>query len=110
MKTLPLDLGERSYPIYIGAGLLGQADLLNKHIAGSRVAIVTNETVAPLYAARLQGALADAGAQPMVITLPDGEAYKDWKTLDREHLETARAFLSSFRLRPRPAPVVSRAR
>ena len=76
-------LGERSYPIHIGAGLLARAELYAPHVAGRTAAIVTNETVAPLYAARLQGALADAGAQPMLITLPDGEAYKDWKTLDR---------------------------
>ena len=53
MKTLPLDLGDRSYPIYIGAGLLDRPELLSRHILGTRVAIVTNETVAPLYLARL---------------------------------------------------------
>jgi 3-dehydroquinate synthase len=76
-------LGERSYPIYIGAGLIDRADFYAPHVAGRTAAIVTNETVAPLYAARLQAALAAAGAQPLTITLPDGEAYKDWKTLDR---------------------------
>jgi 3-dehydroquinate synthase len=49
MKTVEVDLGDRSYPIYIGQGLLNQGELLRKHIPGKRVLIVTNETVAPLY-------------------------------------------------------------
>jgi 3-dehydroquinate synthase len=49
MKTVEVELGDRSYPIYIGAGLLQQGELLRKHIPGKRVLIVTNETVAPLY-------------------------------------------------------------
>ena len=49
MKTLNLDLAERSYPIHIGTELLTQTALLTPHISGSRVAIVTNDTVAPLY-------------------------------------------------------------
>jgi 3-dehydroquinate synthase len=81
MKTLPLDLGERSYPIYIGAGLLGEAGLLTRHVAGSRVAIVTNETVAPLYLAKVR---AHVGAlQPVEVILPDGEQYKTLEVLNR---------------------------
>ena len=49
MQTLHVELGERSYPIYIGDGLLGRPELLARHIAGRQVAVVTNETVAPLY-------------------------------------------------------------
>lgn len=49
MKTVTVQLEDRSYPIYIGAGLLQQAELLCKHIPGKRVLIVTNETIAPLY-------------------------------------------------------------
>lgn len=52
MKTVEVDLGDRSYPIYIGAGLLNQGELLRKHIPGKRVLIVTNETIAPLYLER----------------------------------------------------------
>src|SRR3972149_3972565 len=81
MKTLPLDLGDRSYPIYIGSGLLNQADLLKKHIAGSRVAIVTNETVAPLYLARVRDHL--GARQPVEVILPDGEQYKTLEVLNR---------------------------
>ena len=49
MQTLIVELGERSYPIYIGPGLLDQADLLRPHIPGRQVLVVSNETVAPLY-------------------------------------------------------------
>ena len=81
MKTLPLELGERSYPIYIGSGLLGQAELLKKHIAGSRVAIVTNETVAPLYLAKVRDQL--SALRPLEVILPDGEQYKTLEVLNR---------------------------
>nr|WP_298167309.1 3-dehydroquinate synthase [uncultured Pseudomonas sp.] len=79
MQTLHVDLGERSYPIYIGAGLLARSDLLTPHIAGRQVAIVTNETVAPLYLEALEVAL--SRFNPTSIVLPDGEAYKNWQTL-----------------------------
>lgn len=49
MKVVEVDLGDRSYPIYIGQGLLQQGELLQKHIKGNRVLIVTNSTIAPLY-------------------------------------------------------------
>lgn len=49
MRTLKLNLSEKSYPIYIGQGLLSQGELLTKHISGKQVMIVTNTTVAPLY-------------------------------------------------------------
>ncbi|SDH65921.1 3-dehydroquinate synthase [Pseudomonas flavescens] len=79
MQTLHVDLAERSYPIHIGAGLLGRADLLAPHIVGRQVAIVTNETIAPLYLSTLQATLADYRVTSVV--LPDGEAFKNWETL-----------------------------
>lgn len=79
MQTLHVDLGERSYPIYIGADLLARTDLLAAHIVGRQVAIVTNETVAPLYLGRLEQAL--AGYALTSIVLPDGEAFKTWESL-----------------------------
>jgi 3-dehydroquinate synthase len=83
-KTLVnVDLGERSYPIHIGTGLLDEAELLRPHVAGRRAAIVTNETVAPLYGDRLAAALERAGARSFRIVLPDGEAHKTWQTLDQ---------------------------
>lgn len=79
MQTLHVDLAERSYPIYIGAGLLSRGDLLAPHIVGRQVAIVTNETIAPLYLKALQDTLVDYRVTPIV--LPDGEAFKNWETL-----------------------------
>lgn len=79
MQTLHVDLGERSYPIHIGTELLARSDLLTAHIVGRQVAIVTNETVAPLYLSALEGAL-DGYALTSVV-LPDGEAFKTWETL-----------------------------
>jgi 3-dehydroquinate synthase len=81
MKTLPLDLGDRSYPICIGAGLLDRPELLTRHILGTRVAIVTNETVAPLYLARLRAHV--ASLKPVEVVLPDGEQYKSLEVLNR---------------------------
>jgi 3-dehydroquinate synthase len=74
METLSIDLGERSYPILIGDGLLDDAGLLARHVIARDVLIVTNTTVGPLYAARLSQAL--AGKRVETLTLPDGEQYK----------------------------------
>jgi 3-dehydroquinate synthase len=82
MQTLTVDLGDRSYPIHIGAGLLDQAGLILPHLAQKRVVVVTNTTVAPLYLERLTAALAAAGVAAMPVVLPDGEAYKNWETLN----------------------------
>jgi len=79
MQTLKVDLGERSYPIYIGEGLLDQPECFLPHLAGRKVAIVTNDTIAPLYLERLLRTLGDR--QVSAIVLPDGEAHKNWETL-----------------------------
>lgn len=79
MQTLNVDLGERSYPILIGEQLLDRGELLAPYIRGKQVAIVTNETVAPLYLERLSNSLADREITPVV--LPDGESHKNWQTL-----------------------------
>jgi 3-dehydroquinate synthase len=80
---LMVELGERSYPIHIGEGLLDEAELFRAHVTGRTAAIVTNETVAPLYAQRLAATLERAGAACLRIALPDGEAFKTWETLNR---------------------------
>lgn len=74
MKTLNVSLGDRSYPIHIGEGLIGQAGLFQRHIRSSQVMVVSNETVAPLYLARVLKHL--EGRQVATVILPDGEAYK----------------------------------
>ena len=81
MKTLSLDLGERSYPIYIDRGLLGRSAWLIPHIAGKRVVIVTNETVAPLYLERLSASV--QAYRPLSVVLPDGEQYKTLDVVNR---------------------------
>ncbi len=80
---LRVKLGERGYPIHIGTGLLADPALYRPHVSGRGAALVTNETVAPLYASRVEAALRSAGATVMTIVLPDGEAHKSWQTLDR---------------------------
>jgi len=77
MKTLQVALGERSYPIYIGDGVLSQADLLTRHIRGKEVLVVTNTTIAPLYLKNVLDSLTDYRAESVI--LPDGE---EFKTLD----------------------------
>ncbi|AZS49676.1 3-dehydroquinate synthase [Entomomonas moraniae] len=78
MHRLQVELGERSYPILMGESLF-QKNLITPYIKGKQVAIVTNETVAPLYLEQLQAQLTDYQVQPIV--LPDGEQYKNWQTL-----------------------------
>lgn len=76
-------LGERSYPIHIGAGLLQQADLIAACLPQAKVAVVTNTTVAPLYLDHLITGLKSKGIDAVRIVLPDGETYKNWETLNR---------------------------
>ena len=83
MQTLNVALGERAYPIHIGRGLLGRADLILPHLRTQRVAIVTNAVVGPLYLERLRAGLEAAGVRTAAVVLPDGEAHKDWETLNR---------------------------
>ena len=72
MESLRVALGERSYPIHIGAGILERRDLYAPHLAGS-AAIVTNPLVAPLYASRVRKALESARARVTEIIVEDGE-------------------------------------
>jgi 3-dehydroquinate synthetase len=82
MQTLTVGLGERSYPIHIGSGLLDQAALLQQALPRKRVAIVSNTTVAPLYMGKLRQTLHSIGVSSEEIILPDGEAYKNSDTLN----------------------------
>ena len=83
MRTLKVALGARSYPIHIGDGLRRRADLILPLLKTPRAMIVSNETVAPLYLDDVAAALAAVGVDAGHIILPDGEAYKDWATLNR---------------------------
>ncbi|MFZ2388795.1 MAG: 3-dehydroquinate synthase family protein, partial [Polaromonas sp.] len=76
-----IDLAERSYPIVIGTQLLGNA-LTYQHLPKAATAlVVSNTTVAPLYAAQLMQALRACYDKVLLLTLPDGEVHKDWQTL-----------------------------
>lgn len=81
MKTLTVELGERSYPIFIGENLLARRELFAPYVAGKRVAIVTNETVGPLYLEPIETLLADY--TPVTVVLPDGEEFKTLTILER---------------------------
>ena len=81
MQQLTVNLDDRSYPIHIGSGLLGQPELLIPHIAGRQVCIVTDDTVAPQYLERLCRPLEGYSILPVV--LPTGEAFKTWSTLQQ---------------------------
>jgi 3-dehydroquinate synthase len=82
MQTLTVDLGDRAYPIHIGPGLLARPDLVLPHLLQKRAVIVTNTTVGPLYLAKFRLALELVGIKVDAVVLPDGEAYKNWETLN----------------------------
>lgn len=81
MNTLNVDLGPRSYPIHIGSGLLRNPELYSPAIRGSRVVIVTNTTVGPLYLDQVAAVLKPWN--PVTVVLPDGEQYKTLEILNR---------------------------
>ena len=80
MKTLNVELGERSYPIYIGTDLLSRSELLTQHISGQQVLVVSNQTIAPLYLETTLSALSQYDCQSVI--LPDGEQYKNLETIN----------------------------
>jgi shikimate kinase/3-dehydroquinate synthase len=81
VQTLRVELGDRSYPIAIGESLLCSGDILRQYIKGQKVAIVTNNVVAPLYLAGVEQALRTVGKQIISIVLPDGEEHKNLANL-----------------------------
>jgi len=82
MESLSVSLADRSYPIHIGPGVISQTDLLLPHLTSAKVVIVSNTTVAPLYADALSEMLRDAGLESSRVLLPDGEQFKNWETLN----------------------------
>jgi 3-dehydroquinate synthase len=80
-RTLTIDLGARSYPIHIGAGLLTDRGRLEAGLPGGPLLVVSNDTVAPRYLPRVRAAL--AGRTLHECVLPDGERYKTLATLAR---------------------------
>lgn len=79
--TLNVELGDRSYPITIGAGVLNDSSVLADRIKGKNVVIVTNTVVAPLYLSSLEKELRNLGKTCSAVILPDGEEHKHWASL-----------------------------
>jgi len=80
LKILNVELGDKSYPIYIGRDLLSDKTYLEKHISGQQVMVVTNSTIEPLYLEKVNNLLGNFKVQ--VIILPDGEQYKTLETVN----------------------------
>jgi 3-dehydroquinate synthase len=81
MKILQVELGDRSYPIYIGSKLLVQPELYKRHIKSKQVLVLTNETVAPLYLNAVLANLQDYSVETVI--LPDGERFKTLEFISR---------------------------
>ncbi len=82
MNKLVVDLAERSYPIYIGSGLMTDPELFKSFIRYRNVIVVSNTTVAPLYMAKLRSSL-DSFCNVFECILPDGEEYKTLDSFNR---------------------------
>jgi 3-dehydroquinate synthase len=82
VKSVTVGLDSRTYPIHVGRGLLGKAQLVLAHLKQPRVAIVSNTTVAKLYLPVLREALEAAGVEVVPAIIPDGEEFKTWQTLN----------------------------
>ena len=81
MKKLNVDLGDRSYPIFVSQGLLGDSQWVAPYVNGKQVMIVTNETIAPLYLDKVKAAFSDF--QVDTVVLPDGEEFKTLDVLNK---------------------------
>ena len=80
-KILNVELGTKSYPIYIGGGLLSLESAFTEHIHGQQVMIVTNATIAPLYLNKLTDLLGNFNVESVI--LPDGEQFKTLETVNK---------------------------
>jgi 3-dehydroquinate synthase len=83
LHVVAIDLADRSYPIVIGAGLYDQAQSYADLPAARSALIVTNTTVGPLYAGPLKAALEARYERVYTVSLPDGEAHKNWASLNQ---------------------------
>ena len=84
MERINVNLGDRSYPISIGAELFDNPALFSSAIpAGRRVVVVSNETVAPLYAEQIIGTIRSLQCEVALLSLPDGEQYKTLDTFNQ---------------------------
>jgi 3-dehydroquinate synthase len=82
LKKVDVDLGDRSYPIHIGSGILSSPEIYKEHIHGKQVLLVSNKTVAPLYLDQVKAALRQFQCESVILA--DGEEYKTlevWQTI-----------------------------
>ena len=89
VETLNVDLGERSYPIFIGPGLLKETDRLRSHLGQGQAVIISNDTVAPLYLDQVKQTLGDSYGWEII--LPDGETHKTLGTVSQIYDRLLRA-------------------
>ncbi len=83
LHQLNVDLGDRSYPIFIGNQLLDSHSLISDHILGNSALIVTNTTVAPLYLHKVETTLNKQQIRFDTVILEDGEQYKTLANVER---------------------------
>ncbi|MGI2224064.1 3-dehydroquinate synthase [Shewanella frigidimarina] len=81
MQQIQVQLGDRSYPIYIGQDLMNDSELFARYLTNKKALIVSNDTIAPLYLQQIQQAMS-ACARIETVILPDGEKFKDLQHLD----------------------------
>lgn len=81
--VVSVDLGDRTYPIYIGEGMMEVGDELRKHVTSKKAMIVTNTKVGPLYSAKVRSALEQKGIEVFEVILPDGEEHKNMDELSK---------------------------
>ena len=82
MRTLEVVLGDRSYPVHVGSGLLNRAGDLLANMIDRRAVVVTNAIVAAHHLAPVRNSLASRGVGVDVVVVPDGETHKSWATLE----------------------------
>lgn len=88
MQTVHVHTPNHHYPIYIGAKLLADvAGYLKPHLASNKIAIISNDTIAPLYLDLLKAACQSLSINPQIIILPDGEQYKNQESLQHIYTE-----------------------
>ncbi|CAN0430629.1 unnamed protein product, partial [Ectocarpus sp. 12 AP-2014] len=83
LKTVTVDLGDRSYPIYIGEGILDSGDLLRRHVTSKKALVITNDKVGPLYLDKTVKILEAGGVEVETVVLPDGEEFKSLEVLTK---------------------------
>lgn len=80
MEEIIVELGERSYPIYVGDDLLSKKELFYKNIKSRQVMVISNETVAQLYLDKVLQSLGTLSVATVILN--DGEQYKTLDTFN----------------------------